>query len=88
MPALNRIQLIGYLGKDPETRCTPTGQKVCSFSLAYLEGRVRTERFEREGESRQITRVILGRMQMLDRRKDEEPLVSEEVDDFPEEEAG
>ncbi len=33
MPALNRIQLIGYLGKDPETRYTPTGKKVCNFSL-------------------------------------------------------
>jgi single-strand DNA-binding protein len=34
MPALNRVQLIGRLGKDPETRFTPTGQKVTSFSLA------------------------------------------------------
>lgn len=34
MPALNRVQLIGRLGKDPETRFTPTGKKVCSFSLA------------------------------------------------------
>jgi single-strand DNA-binding protein len=34
MPALNRIQLIGHLGKDPETRYTPTGKKVCSFTLA------------------------------------------------------
>ena len=34
MPALNRIQLIGYLGRDPETRITPTGKKVCNFSLA------------------------------------------------------
>ncbi len=34
MPALNRVQLIGRLGKDPETRFTPTGKKVCAFSLA------------------------------------------------------
>lgn len=34
MPALNRVQLIGRLGKDPETRFTPTGKKVCTFSLA------------------------------------------------------
>ena len=34
MPALNRVQLIGYLGKDPETRMTPSGKKVCSFSVA------------------------------------------------------
>ncbi len=34
MPALNRVQLIGYLGKDPETRNTPNGKKVCNFSVA------------------------------------------------------
>ena len=34
MPALNRVQLIGFLGKDPETRFTPTGKKACSFSIA------------------------------------------------------
>lgn len=34
MPALNRVQLIGHLGKDPETRFTPTGKKVCQFTIA------------------------------------------------------
>ncbi len=34
MPALNRVQLIGYLGKVPEARFTPKGSKVTSFSLA------------------------------------------------------
>ncbi|HVM70122.1 MAG TPA: single-stranded DNA-binding protein [Anaerolineales bacterium] len=34
MPALNRVQLIGRLGKDPESRFTPTGKKVVNFSLA------------------------------------------------------
>jgi single-strand DNA-binding protein len=34
MPALNRVQLIGRLGKDPESRFTPTGKKVTHFSLA------------------------------------------------------
>jgi single-strand DNA-binding protein len=34
MPSLNRVQLIGYLGKDPETRVTPNGKKVCNFSVA------------------------------------------------------
>jgi len=34
MPALNKVQLIGNLGKDPETRYTPMGKKVCHFTLA------------------------------------------------------
>jgi len=34
MAALNRVQLIGRLGKDPESRFIPTGKKVTHFSLA------------------------------------------------------
>jgi len=31
---LNVVHLIGNLGKDPELRYTPSGQAVCSFSVA------------------------------------------------------
>ena len=34
MLGLNRVQIIGHLGKDPETRFTSAGKKVCSFSVA------------------------------------------------------
>jgi len=34
MPTLNRVQLIGRLGRDPESKFTPTGKKVTHFSLA------------------------------------------------------
>jgi single-strand DNA-binding protein len=37
MPSLNRVQLIGRLGKDPESRFIPTGKQVVSFSLAVSE---------------------------------------------------
>ena len=50
MPALNRVQLMGYLGKDPETRFTPTGKKVCTFTLAV------TRRWRStEGEAKEAT---------------------------------
>ena len=39
MPALNRVQLIGRLGKDPESKYTATGKKVAHFSLAVSERR-------------------------------------------------
>jgi single-strand DNA-binding protein len=34
MPALNRVELIGYLGRDPETRSTPKGTPYCQFTVA------------------------------------------------------
>ena len=109
MPGLNRVMLIGNLGKDPETRFTTKGSKVCAFSLAvnrrwknregetqeatdwfnieawgrlgetcqnylhkgslvYLEGRLQTDRYEQDGETRYITRVVAAEMQMLDRK--------------------
>ena len=124
MPTLNRIELIGRLGKDPETHLTPTGKKVCTFSVAvdrrrknvdgnlipatdwflveawghlgeivqqylhkgrliYLEGRVQTDRYDHEGESRTITKVIARHMQMLERRPEEgeEPSLPEGEDE-------
>ena len=34
MPNLNKVMLMGYLGRDPELRVTPKGQPICQFSLA------------------------------------------------------
>lgn len=34
MPYLNKVMLIGNIGKDPETKVTPSGRKRVSFSLA------------------------------------------------------
>jgi len=124
MPALNRVQLIGYLGREPETRFTPTGKKVTQFtlgvterwrsesgelkentewfnieawgrlgeicqeylhkgSLVYIEGRLRTDRYEEQGETRYFTRVVALRLQMLDRKPTEEPVVSIEENQAP-----
>lgn len=115
MPALNRVQLIGRLGKDPETRSTPTGKKVTHFSLAvsqrwksaegenkeatewvnveawgrlgevcqqylhkgsliYLEGRLKTDKFDdKGGDTKYYTKVVALSMQMLDRKPEDEP---------------
>lgn len=123
MPALNKVQLIGRLGKDPETRFTPKGNKVCQFTLAvdqrwksgdeikettewfnveawgnlgeicqnyltkgrlvYIEGRLRTNRYEQEGETRYFTKVIAQQMQILDRKPKEEPVIIEPVPEEP-----
>lgn len=34
---LNQAQIIGHLGKDPETRYLPSGEAVCNFSIATTE---------------------------------------------------
>ena len=49
MPALNRVQLIGRLGRDPESKYTPTGKKVAHFSLAV------SQRWKAAGENREST---------------------------------
>jgi single-strand DNA-binding protein len=120
MPALNRVQLIGYLGKDPESRFTPTGKKVTHFSLgitqrwktngetkentdwvyieaweklgefcgqylhkgslAYVEGRLKVDRYEEKGETRYSTKVVALQVQMLDRKSSEDPVMTVEED--------
>jgi single-strand DNA-binding protein len=113
MANLNRVQIIGRLGRDPEEKTTKNGSPFVVFSVAvdrtwrnrdgearketdwfnveawgklgeicksylskgrlvFVEGRLRTTRYEHEGETRYFTKVIANRMQMLDRPKEEE----------------
>lgn len=44
---VNKVQLIGYLGKDPEVNMTSTGKKVANVSLAT------TERWTQNGEKKE-----------------------------------
>lgn len=37
MSSMNKVILIGRLGRDPETRYMPSGEAVCNFSLATSE---------------------------------------------------
>ena len=52
MPALNRVQLIGRLGKDPESKYTPTGKKVAHFSVAV------SQRWKTGGELKEYTEWV------------------------------
>ena len=121
MPALNRVQLIGRLGKDPEGKFTPTGKQVTHFSLAvtnrwkskdgetkeytewinieawgrlgevcneylkkgslvYLDGRLKTDRYEDQGEKKYYSKVVALQMQMLDRKPSDDLVVTLEED--------
>lgn len=46
MSSLNKVMLIGRLGKDPELRYTSSGKAVCDFSLATGDGRREREQVE------------------------------------------
>lgn len=37
MATFNKILIVGYLGRDPETRYAPSGDAVCTFSVATTE---------------------------------------------------
>jgi len=106
MKGLNKVQLIGNLGKDPEIRFTPEGKQVATFSMAvnrtfknkegesiddtqwfnieawtglakvvedhlkkgdriYIEGRLKTESYEKDGETKYFTKVVVQEMIML-----------------------
>ncbi len=49
MPALNKVQLIGYLGREPEARTIPSGQKVTTFTLGV------TRRWKSGSDSKEAT---------------------------------
>jgi single-strand DNA-binding protein len=51
-------------------------------SLVYISGRLQTDRYEHEGNTRYFTKVIASQMQMLDRKEaQEEPVLEvEEVE--------
>lgn len=46
MRSVNRICLLGNVGRDPEARTTTSGKKVCSFSIATSVKTGDTERTE------------------------------------------
>ena len=37
MPSVNKVILLGNLGRDPELRFLPNGDAVCNFSIATTD---------------------------------------------------
>ncbi|MCY4017479.1 MAG: single-stranded DNA-binding protein [Gammaproteobacteria bacterium] len=107
---INKVILVGNLGKDPEMRYTSSGAAVANVTIAtgeswkdrntgeqqertewhrvvffsrlaeivgqylkkgskvYVEGRLQTRSYEREGVTRYTTEIVANEMQMLDSR--------------------
>lgn len=106
MSSLNKAQIIGNLGKDPELKYTPSGKAVASFSVAtsekwkdaegnqqektewhnvtawdklaevigqylkkgskvYIEGKLQTDKWEKDGVTHYSTKIIAKDLIML-----------------------
>lgn len=50
MSSVNKVILLGRLGKDPETKFTPSGMQITTFSLATSEKVKRGENWEEKTE--------------------------------------
>ena len=57
--SLNKIMLMGNLGKDPEIRTIPNGNKVANFSLATTEKY--TDKAGQKVEKTEWHRIVLWR---------------------------
>ncbi|SEJ07464.1 single-stranded DNA-binding protein [Nitrosomonas eutropha] len=106
---LNKVQLIGYLGSDPEIRYTKereaithariatsetwkkngekqektewhqviffgklaeiAGEYLKKGSLTYVEGRLQTRSWDKDGETRYTTEIVVDGMKMLPNSK-------------------
>lgn len=105
--SLNKVMLIGNLGKDPELKYTPSGVAVATFSMAtseqwkdqdgnaqertewhnivawrklaeivgeylkkgkkvYVEGKLQTRNYEKDGVKRYVTEIVADQIIMLD----------------------
>ncbi|HSI44794.1 MAG TPA: single-stranded DNA-binding protein [Methylophilus sp.] len=106
MASVNKVILVGNLGRDPEVRFMPNGEAVANFSIAttenwkdksgvkqektewhniviyrklaeiageylkkgrpvYIEGRLQTRKWEKDGVTRYTTEIVADQMQML-----------------------
>lgn len=119
---LNKVVLIGRLGKDPELKYTPSGTAVANFtiatnesykdkdgkkventdwhkvvawnklaeicgqylkkgSLVFIEGKIKTRSYDKDGVKHYITEIVADEMQMLSAESKAEKEMS--TDDMP-----
>jgi single-strand DNA-binding protein len=130
MSGVNRVILIGHLGRDPQLKYTPDGVAVCRMSVAtsdtwkdkqtgeknevtewhrcvawrrlaeicgehlhkgsqiYLEGKLQTRSYEKDGDKRYSTEIVADKMQMLDSKRDSGTASKEYYGDPPPERSG
>lgn len=65
MLSLNKVQLIGHLGRDPETRATQDGQRVCQLSVATSDAWKDKATGERK-EKTEWSRVVIFNDRLTD----------------------
>ncbi len=111
MASINKVILIGNLGKDPEVRYMPSGDAVTNITIAttdswkdkttgekkeatewhrvvffkklaeiagqylkkgsqvYIEGALKTRKYQKDGQDHYATEIVADTMQMLGRRE-------------------
>jgi len=112
MSGINKVFLIGRVGRDPEIKTLSSGATIATFSLAtsekwtdketgeknektewhrctawrklaeiisqyvakgsliYVEGKLQTRSWEKDGEKRYATEILVNNMQMLDSKRE------------------
>ena len=124
MASVNKVILVGHLGKDPETRFMPSGDAVANFSIAttekwkdkdgekqertewhrcsafgktaevcgeylkkgslvFVEGKLQTRKYQKDGQDHYSTEIRIDRVQFLDSKKASKP--AETGDDYAKE---
>lgn len=110
--AINKVILVGNVGRQPEIRFTSSNECIANFSLAttdrysdkntgekkevtewhriscfgktaeviqkyvnagmhlYVEGRIRTREYDKDGVKHKVTEIVANNVQMLGRRED------------------
>jgi len=120
MASVNKVFILGRMGKDPEVRYTQDGSAVTTLSIAtttvskesngdkkeytewhrcvafnkaadvagkytkkgdliFIEGSLRTKKWDDNGTTRYATEIVVGRLQLLGNKHEPEPVAENAV---------